>query len=78
MERNGAIRIDAEAAEALAEWKASFAQQVALQAKEFARHSSQPGLITLNHYRQAAVMAAQSLAIEVQGTLSSDGRPEAA
>ena len=64
MERNGAFRIQADAAEALAEWKAFFAQQVALKAKELARHGSPPGLITLNHYRQAAVLAAQSLAIE--------------
>ena len=78
MERNGAMRIQAEAAEALAEWKEFFAHQVALKAKELARHSSQPGLITLNHYRQAAVMAAQSLAIEVQGKRSSDARHEAA
>ena len=72
MDRSGSIRIQAEAAKALAEWKAFFAEQVAVKAKELARDSNQPGLITVAHYRQAAVLAAQALAIEVQDTGSSD------
>lgn len=78
MDRNGAIRIQAEAAQALAEWKAFFAEQVARKAKEFARNSSLPELGTLVHYRQAAVLAAQALSVEVQGPDSSNGRQEAA
>ncbi len=78
MDQNGSFRIQAEAAEALAQWKAFFAEQVAGKAKELAKDSIPPGLITLGHYRQAAVLAAQSLAIEVQDTGLNDGRQEAA
>lgn len=78
MDRSEPFRIQAEAAEALAEWKAYFAEQVAVKAKELAKDSNPPGLITLGHYRQAAVLAAQLLAIEVQDTGSNDGRQEAA
>lgn len=78
MDGNATIRIRAEAAQALAEWKAFFAEQVALKAKDLAQNSSPPGLITLTHYRQAAVQAAQALTIEVQRTDSSDGRQKAA
>lgn len=78
MDGNATIRIRAEAAQALAEWKAFFAEQVALKARELAQNSSPPGLITLIHYRQAAVLAAQALAIEVQKTDASDGRQKAA
>lgn len=78
MDQNTTIRIQAEAAKALAEWKAFFAEQVALKAKDLAQNSSPPGLITLTHYRQAAMLAAQALTIEVQRTGSSDGRQKAA
>lgn len=78
MDRSGTIRIQAEAAKALAGWKAFFAEQVAVKAKELAKVSNPPGLITLDHYRHAAILAAQALAIEVQDTGSNDGRQEAA
>lgn len=78
MDRYGTVRIQVEAAKALAGWKAFFAEQVALKAKELAQNSSPPGLITLTHYRQAAVLAAQALAIETQRTDSNDVRQEAA
>ncbi|MEO8493513.1 MAG: hypothetical protein ABI614_00475 [Planctomycetota bacterium] len=78
MDRSGSFRIQTEAAKALAEWKAFFAEQVVMKAKELAKDSNQPGLITLGHYRQAAVLAAQTLAVEVQRTGSKDGSQEAA
>jgi len=79
MERSGTIRIQAEAGKALAEWKAFFAEQVALKAKELAKGSDPPGLITLDHYRHAAVLAAQALAVEVQKAAgANDGRQKAA
>ncbi len=78
MDRNGSIRIQAEAARALAGWKAFFAEQVAVKARELAQESDSPGLITIAHYRQAAVLAAQALVVEVQDTGSNDGRQEAA
>lgn len=70
MDWNGSTRIRSEAAEALAEWKAFFARHVAVKAKELAQNSNPPGLVTLDHYRQAAVLAVQLLAIEVQDTES--------
>ena len=78
MDRHGTVRIQVEAAKALAGWKAFFAEQVALKANELAQNSSPPGLITLTHYRQASVLAAQALAIETQRTDSNDVRQEAA
>ena len=78
MVQSQSCRIQAEAAEALAEWKAFFAEQVAVQAKELAKDSKPPGLITLDHYRQAATLAVQALATAVQDTGSSDDRQEAA
>lgn len=71
-------RIQAEAVEALAEWKAFFAEQVALQAKELAKNTSSDGLITLDHYRQAATVAVQDLATVLHDTGSSDDRQKAA
>jgi hypothetical protein len=78
MDGNVTFRIQAEAVLALAEWKAFFAEHVAVKAKDLAKNSNPPGLITVNHYRQAAVLAVQALAIEVQRTDSSDGRQKAA
>jgi hypothetical protein len=72
------FRIQAEAAVALAEWKAFFAEQVAMQAREFARNSNPPGLITLEHYRRAATFAVQALATAVYDTGPRDDRQEAA
>ena len=71
-------RIKAEAVEALAEWKAFFAEQVAVRAKELAKDSNPPGLITLDHYRLAATFAVQALATAVQGAGTSNDRQKAA
>ena len=78
MDQGDSFRIQAEAARALAHWKAFFAEQVAAKAEELAKNSNSPGLITLSHYRQAAALAAQMLASAVQDTDQTDGRQEAA
>ena len=78
MDQSKSFRIETEAAQALAEWKAFFAEQVAVRAKELAEESGSKGAITLGHYRQAASIAVQMLATAVQDTDSSDGRQEAA
>lgn len=78
MDQVGSFRIQAEAAEALAEWKAFFAERVSVEAKELAKETNPPGLVTLGHYRQAAKLAVQALATAVQDTGSNDGRQEAA
>jgi hypothetical protein len=70
------FRIQVEAARALAEWKASFDEQVAVQAKELAKRSGST-LITVDHYRQAAKSAIQTLTTLVQDTDSHDGREAA-
>lgn len=58
MEPKETLSIQLDAVKALAEWKAYFADQVASQARELAKQSSSPGLVTLEHYRQAAKSAA--------------------
>lgn len=78
MDQNKSYQIETEAAQALAEWKALFAEQVAVKAKELAAKDDATGVITLGHYRQAANFAVQMLATAVQDTDSSDGRQEAA
>lgn len=78
MKQAESFQIQTDAAKALAEWKAFFAEQVVLGAKELARDADPPCLITLDHYRKAAAGAAQALATAVQDMDSNDGRQEAA
>jgi hypothetical protein len=78
MVNSQSCRIQAEAVEALAEWKAFFAEQVAVQAKEIAKNSNSHGLITLDHYRQAVAIAVNALVTAVHDTGSSDDRQKAA
>ncbi len=78
MDLSGSTRIETEAAIALAQWKAFFAEQVAMKARELALASPQPGFITVSHYRQAAVFAAQALATEVTNTGANNDSREAA
>lgn len=78
MDQDGSVRIQVEAARALARWKANFAEQVAVKAKELARSGDPPGLVTLDHYRRAAQVAAQELATALHDPDSNHGRQEAA
>jgi hypothetical protein len=78
MDRCETFWIDPTAAQALAEWKALFAEQVVMKAKEFAKKEESVGTITLAHYRQAVSHAAQILVNAVKDTNSLDGRQEAA
>lgn len=79
MTRNNSYRIETKAAQALAEWKALFAEQVSGKAKELAeKDSTAAGVITLAHYHQAANIAVQMLATALQDTGINDGRQEAA
>lgn len=78
MAQSESFRIQVEAAKALAEWKALFAEQVTVQAKKLAQESNPSDLVTLYHYREAAALAVQSLSAAVQDTGSNDGRQKAA
>jgi hypothetical protein len=78
MSQSGTFRIQSQAAKALAEWKAVFAEQVTIEAKELAKDSNPPGLITLDHYRKAAKAATRKLEILLQDIDSNDGRQKAA
>ena len=72
------VRIDVEAAKALAEWKSLFGAEVCERAKQLAAQSGHPDRITLSHYRMAAKIALQSLSVAILGEHGSDGRNEAA
>jgi hypothetical protein len=74
MDTSNSFRIETRAAQALAEWKALFAEQVAVHAKELSKKSDSTGIITLEHYRLAASIAVQTLAMAVQGTDPRDDR----
>ena len=76
MDKSNSYRIETRAAKALAEWKALFAEQVAVHAKELSEKSGSTGIITLDHYRQAASIVVQTLAMAVQGTDPRDDRQE--
>ena len=78
MDHSNKNRIETRAAQALADWKAFFAEQVTVKAKELSEKSGSTGIITLGHYRQAASIAVQMLANAVQCEDSSDGSQEAA
>lgn len=78
MVANEQVRIDVEAAQALAQWKFRFADEVCQQAKRLAAQSNQPSAVTLSHYRQAAKLAIQSLADAIHNEDSRDAQPEAA
>ena len=78
MEASDSYWIDAAAARALADWKAFFAEQVSLQAKQIAKNEKSSGAITINHYRRAAAIAAQMLLTTINDSESTDGRQEAA
>jgi hypothetical protein len=71
------IRITAEAFRALAEWKAFFAEEVSRHAAALARDDKPAGLVTIEHYRAAAIIAAGSLGQAIEGS-SKDGDREAA
>jgi hypothetical protein len=71
------VRIDVEAAKALAEWKHFFAAEVCERAKGLA---AQSGLdrVTLSHYRMAAKVAIRTLAEAIHAEQAPDGKYEAA
>ncbi|MBM4094068.1 MAG: hypothetical protein FJ276_32370 [Planctomycetes bacterium] len=72
------VRIDVEAAKALAQWKSLFAAEVCERAKQIATQSGHPDSVTLSHYRMAASMAIQSLSVAIHGEHEPDGQQEAA
>jgi len=78
MNENAQVRVDVEAAKALARWKALFAAEVCERAKGLAAQSSQPQAVTLSHYRQAAKIALQSLSAAIHKGDVPDAEPEAA
>lgn len=78
MNANEPVRITIDAANALTEWKFRFAVEVCERAKQLAAESSEPTLITLSHYRQAATIALESLSRMIHGEDRPDGRKEAA
>ena len=67
MSQNDLVRIELEAAKALIEWKALFAEEVCQHAQRLAASSNQPHLITAAQYRQAAQVALNSLAAAILG-----------
>jgi len=72
------VRIDVEAAKALAKWKSRFAAEVCERAKRLAAQSSHPNSVTLSHYRQAALTALQSLSDAIVAEEGPDGQQAAA
>jgi hypothetical protein len=61
MSKSADVHIDIEAAKALIYWKSLFANDVATRARQLAAESSEPGRVTLAHYRQAAELAIRLL-----------------
>lgn len=78
MRQGESFQVDAEAARALADWKALFAGLVSEQAKQLSKHSIPANIITLAHYREAASLAVQSLTVAIQNSDHRDARQEAA
>ncbi len=78
MHENVQVRIDVEAAKALTQWKALFADEVCERAKRLAAQSNQPNCVTLSHYRQAAEIALQSLSASIHDGDALDADQKAA
>ena len=78
MRERAGLRIDVEAARALIDWKARFADEVVAGARRLAVESSQPEHVTLAHYRQAAQLAVRSLAAAIVDGGPSRDDPQAA
>jgi len=72
------VRIEVEAAQALAEWKSLFGAEVCTRAKQLAAQSGHPDTVTLSQYRMAATMALQTLAGAIHGEQGTNGQNEAA
>jgi hypothetical protein len=72
------VRIDIEAAKALAEWKSLFAAEVRKRAKGLAAQSGHPNSVTFSDYRMAAKIALQALSSAIHGEHGPDGQNEAA
>ena len=72
------VRIEVEAAQALAEWKSLFGAEVCERAKQLAAQSGHPDTVTLSQYRRAATMALQTLAGAIHGEQGTNGQNEAA
>jgi hypothetical protein len=78
MRQNKLFQVDVEAARALANWKALFAELVSEQAKKLAEDENPACVITLAHYRQAAFIALESLKMTLQESDVRDDHKEAA
>ncbi len=72
------VRIDVEAAKALAGWKSLFAEEVCEVAKRLAAQSGHPNSVTMSHYRQAALIALQTLSDAILAEEERDEQQEAA
>jgi len=72
------VRVELAAARALAQWKASFADEVCARAVQLAAASGQPNDVTLDHYRQAASLALPSLLATIRDGVEHDAARKAA
>jgi hypothetical protein len=76
MSEKQSLRVEVQAAMALAEWKSLFAETVCAEAKELAKLAAS-NTITLAHYREAAGIALISLTNAIPN-LSANGSQKAA
>jgi len=74
----GQVRIDLDAARALAAWKSLFGTEVCEGAKRLAAQAGYPHNVTLLHDRTAAKIALEVLSREICGEHGADGRRDAA
>ena len=74
---SGNTRIDSDALFALADWQSLFADTVCEEARRIAAGNSSPERITKSHYQQAALIAVDKLASEVEQAATDDRRKAA-
>lgn len=78
------LRLEIEAARALAEWKFLLASKISEHATKLvseaglASEVDKDDVITLAHYREAAVMALKEMIVDLQSAELSDGSQQAA
>lgn len=78
MSAQDSVYIDAEAAKALALWKAAFADDVSEHARRLAAASGSAERVSLRHYREAAQISLTSLLTAIQKEIDGDANRKAA
>lgn len=72
------VRVEVEAVKSLVLWKAKFAEEVIDRANQLAANSSNPQIVTVQHYRLAAQIVLEKFSASIMSECDSNVRTKAA